>query len=178
MNARLPVASALLGVLAAGAPSRAWAGDGENAVSGGAGLATYATPNEDEDQTLRPTGGGAIAATYERGFGDYAAWRVHGAGALYGGGGLATSGLVTVGLSYRVDVLRYVPYVAVGVGGIVRAGGPFETGVEPVLELAGGVDWLRGRDRSWGLAGSLTGFASDTTTFSLCVRSTWRWGYF
>ena len=36
-----------------------------------------------------------------------------------------------------------------------------------MLELAGGVDWLRGRDRSWGVAGSLTGFASDTTTFSL-----------
>lgn len=162
----------------AGTFGGAWAGDGENAVSGAAGVATYATPNEEEDATLRPTGGGAIAATYERGFGDYAAWRVHGAGALYGGGGLAMTGIATVGLSYRVDVLRYVPYVAVGVGGIVRSGGPFETGVEPVLELAGGVDWLKGRDRSWGVAGSLTGFASDTTTFSLCIRSTWRWGYF
>lgn len=167
-------------VLVAGAAGRAWAGDGENAVSAAAGFATYATPNEDMDETLRPTGGGAIAATFERGFGDYAAWRVHGAGAIYGGGegGMAESGLLTLGLSYRVDVLRYVPYVAVGVGGIVRSGGPFDTGVEPVLELAGGVDWLRGRDRSWGVAGSLTGFASDTTTFSLSIRSTWRWGYF
>jgi hypothetical protein len=176
------IARVTLGLaLVAGLARAAWAGDGENAVSAAAGFATYATPNEDMDETLRPLGGGALAATYERGFGDYAAWRVHGAGAVYGGGsgdGVVESGLVTLGLSYRVDVLRYVPYVAVGVGGIVRSGGPFETGIEPVLELAGGVDWLRGRDRSWGLAGSLTGFASDTTTFSLCVRSTWRWGYF
>ncbi len=160
------------------AAGEAVAGDGENAVSASAGFATYATPNEMEDATLRPTGGGALAATFERGFGDYAAWRVHGAGGVYGGGGVATIGLVTVGLSYRVDVLRYVPYVAVGIGGIVRSGGPFETGLEPVLELAAGVDWLRGRDRSWGLAGSLTGFASDTTTLTIGLRSTWRWGYF
>ncbi|HUQ06086.1 MAG TPA: hypothetical protein VM261_26465 [Kofleriaceae bacterium] len=168
-------------VLVAGTCGRAWAGDGENAVSAAVGVATYATPNEDMDETLRPLGGGWLGATYERGFGDYAAWRLNGAGALYGGGsggGTVMSGIVTAGLSYRVDVLRYVPYVAVGVGGIVRAGGPFETGVEPVLELAGGVDWLKGRDRSWGVAGSLTGFASDTTTFSIGVRSTWRWGYF
>ncbi len=173
---RVSVATAL--VVLAGLAGRAHAGDGENAVSGGAGFATYSTPNEDEDETLRPTAGAALAATYERGFGDYAAWRVHGAGSIYGGGGLVMSGLATVGLSYRVDVLRYVPYVAVGVGGIVRSGGPFETGVEPVLELAGGVDWLRGRDRSWGLTAALTGFASDTTTFTIGLRYTRRWGYF
>lgn len=154
----------------------AHAGDGETAVSAGAAWATYATPGEDE--TLSPTAGGALAATYERGFGDYASWRLHGIGAVYGGGGTAYTGLVTAGLSYRVDVLRYVPYVTVGVGGLVRGGGPFETGVEPVLELGAGVDWLRGRDRSWGLAGSLTGFASDTTTLTVGLRSTWRWGYF
>jgi len=168
----------LVSALLLGAAGDAAAGDGETAVSASAGYATYATPNEDEDATLSPTAGGALAATYERGFGDYAAWRVHGAGAVYGGGGIVTSGLVTAGLSYRVDVLRYVPYAAVGVGVIVRDGGPFAGGVEPVLELSAGVDWLRSRSRSWGLTGSLTGFASDTTTLSVGVRSTWRWGYF
>lgn len=162
----------------AGAAGSAAAGDGETAVSASAGFATYATPNPDEDEMLSPIGGGVLGATYERGFGDYASWRVHGAGALYGGGGLAMTGVVTAGFSYRVDVLRYVPYVVVGVGGFVRTGGPFETGLEPVLEVGGGVDWLRGRDRSWGVAASVTGFASDTTTVALAVRSTWRWGYF
>lgn len=158
----------------------AHAGDGETAVSAALGWSTYATPNPDpeEMETLSPTFGGGVAATYERGFGDYASWRVHGAGAVYSGGGLAATGLVTAGLSYRVDVLRYVPYVVAGVGGLVRTGGPFATGVEPVLEIGGGVDWLRGRDRSWGGALSITGFASDTTTVSLTVRSTWRWGFF
>lgn len=165
-------------VLVAGLAGRAAAGDGETAVSANAGFATYATPDAEEEETLTPTGGGMVGVTYERGFGDYASWRLNGAGALYGGGGFAQTALVTAGFSYRVDVLRYVPYVAVGVGGIVRSGGPFETGVEPVLELGVGVDWLRGRDRSWGVAGSLTGFASDTTTLSLAVRSTWRWGFF
>lgn len=156
----------------------AYAGDGETAVSASAGWGTYATPNPEEDATLSPSVGGGLAATYERGFGDYASWRVHGAGALYGGGGLAATGVVTAGLSYRVDVLRYVPYAAVGVGGMVRTGGPFETGLEPVLEIGGGVDWLRGRDRSWGAEVSITGFASDTTTVAIRVRSTWRWGFF
>jgi hypothetical protein len=171
---RAGLAAAILGV----APAAARAGDGENAVSAGLGWATYATPGEEEDQTLTPTAGAALTLSYERGFGDYVSWRVHGAGALYGGGGLAGTFLVTAGLSYRVDVLRYVPYVVVGVGGLVRAGGPFENGIEPALELAAGVDWLRGRDRSWGLTGALTGFASDTTTLTVGVRSTWRWGYF
>lgn len=171
---RILVSAVVLGRAA----GEATAGDGETAVSASAGYATYATPGPEEDQTLTPTAGGLLGATYERGFGDYASWRVHGAGALYGGGGVVTSGLVTAGLSYRVDVLRYVPYVTVGLGGMVLAGGPFETGIEPVLELGAGVDWLRGRSRSWGLSGNLTGFASETITLSVSVRSTWRWGYF
>ncbi len=158
--------------------SPAWAGEGENAVSAGAGYATYATPNEANDAMLTPTAGATATVTYERGFGDYAAWRVRAAGAIYGGGGIVGSGLATVGFSYRVDVLKYVPYVAAGVGALVRGGGPFETGVEPALELGAGVDWLRGRSRSYGLDVALTGFASDTTTLVVTVRSTWRWGYF
>ena len=166
-----------LGLLAVGG-DRAWAGEGENAVSIGAGYASYATPNPDEDEMLTPTAGATAAVTFERGFGDYASWRLRGAGAIYGGGGVAGTGLVTAGLSYRVDVLKYVPYVAVGAGALVRGGGPFETGVEPALELSAGVDWLRGRARSYGLDAAITGFASDTTTLMVSVRSTWRWGYF
>jgi hypothetical protein len=154
------------------------AGDGESAASAAIGLATYATPDERGDEMLTPLAGATLQATYERGFGDYASWRAHLAGAIYGGGGVAGTGLATIGLSYRFDVLRYVPYGFVGVGGLVRGGGPFDTGVEPALELGGGVEVLRGRARSWGLAAAVTSFASDTTTVSVTVRSTWRWGYF
>ncbi len=158
------------------APARA--GDGESAASAGAGYATYGTPDARNQETLTPTAGATLQATYERGFGDDASWRVQLAGAIYGGGGLAGTGLATVGLTYRLDVLRYVPYVALGVGVLVTGGGPFTTGVEPALELGGGVDVLRGRARSWGVAAAVTSFASDTTTLTVTVRSTWRWGYF
>jgi hypothetical protein len=114
------------------------------------------------DEARGPTAAAALWAT-ERGFGDYAAWRAHLGGAIYGGGGVVGSGLATIGLSYRLDVLRYVPYAAVGVGVLVRGGGPFAAGVEPALEIGGGVDVLRGRARSWGVAAAITSFASDTT---------------
>lgn len=170
----LPFVIALLTVGA----GRAVAGDGESAASVAAGFATYATPDEDEEETLMPYGGLTLQATYERGIGDYASVRGHLAGAIYGGGGVAGSGLATIGLSYRLDVLRYVPYAVVGVGVLARGGGPFEAGVEPALEIGGGVDVLRGRDRSWGVAAAVTSFASDTTTLTLGARMTWRWGYF
>ena len=83
----------------------AYAGDGESAVSASVGWSTYATPNAEEDATLSPTFGGGLAGTYERGFGDYASWRVHAAGAVYGGGGVAATDVVTAGLTYRVDAV-------------------------------------------------------------------------
>ena len=173
-----PVRPALVLVLAVVSAGPAWAGDGESAASAGVGLATYATPAEDDEAMLMPTGGLSLQATYERGLGDYASVRGHLAGAIYGGGGIAGTGLGTLGLSYRLDVLRYVPYAFVAAGVLVRGGGPFETGVEPALEIGGGVDVLRGRDRSWGVVAAVTSFASDTTTVSVAARTTWRWGYF
>lgn len=169
------VVGAALGLVA---PSPAWAGDGETAASAAVGYATYGTPDDRMQETLTPTAGATVQATYERGFGDDAAWRVQLAGSIYGGGGIAGTGLATVGLTYRLDVLRYVPYAAIGVGVLARGGGPFATGFEPALEVGGGVDVLRGRARSWGVAAAITSFASDTTTLTVTVRSTWRWGYF
>lgn len=161
------------------------AGDGEQAASFGvAPWATYATPGTEEDETVSPHWGAGVTAGYERGFGADVAWRVDLIAAAYAAddraGELTWAGtaLATAGLTYRVDVLKYVPYVEVGVGALVRTGGPFEAGVEPALRLGGGIDWLRGRARSHGIAVAMTSFASDTTTVSVSVRSTWRWGYF
>lgn len=178
MATRSTTTGLALVLLALGAPAVAHAGEGESAASAAVGFATYATPDEDATETLTPTAGATLQVTYERGLGDYASWRAQLAGAIYGGGGVAGTGLATLGLSYRLDVLRYVPYAIVGVGALVRGGGPFDTGVEPALEIGGGVDVLRGRARSWGLAAAITSFASDTTTVSVTLRSTWRWGYF
>lgn len=174
---RVTIAS--LGLAAAVAiPAPASAGEGERAVSVAAGYATYATPDDEMMTTLAPTAGAAVSAGYERALGDEVSWRADLVVAGYLGGGAAGSALGTVGLVYRIDVLKYVPYVDVGVGALTRAGGPFELGVEPALRIGGGVDILQSRARSWGVVATLTSFASTTTTFSAGLRSTWRWGYF
>lgn len=164
--------------IAAVAARAAHAGDGERALSVGLGYATYATPGPEMDETLTPTAGLGLAVAYERGIGDEVAVRADLALSGYLGGGAAGTGLATLGLAYRIDVLKYVPYVEVGVGALAVAGGPFATDVEPALRLGGGVDVLRGRDRSWGVTAMMTSFASRTTTLAIGVRSTWRWGYF
>lgn len=157
------------------------AGPGENALSLGAGYATYVTPSpdEDDDGNVSPTVGGVATVTFERGVTEYGAWRVRAAGGQYTSDeGTAVTGLVTAGVSYRLDVLKYVPYAAIGVGALARSGGPFETGIEPAIELSGGVDWLLGRSRSVGLDIAATDVIGDTTTLAITLRSTWRWGFF
>jgi hypothetical protein len=58
-------------------------------------------------------------------------------------------------------------------------GGPVPAPVlDPVVEIGGGVDFLRSRTRSWGLEGRMSGFAGDTTLVSVSARYTWRWGFF
>ena len=159
-------------------PETASAGEGERAVSVAAGYATYATPDDEMMTTLSPTAGAAVSVGYERALGDEVSWRADLLLAGYLGGGAAGSALGTVGLVYRIDVLKYVPYVDVGVGVLARGGGPFETGVEPALRIGGGVDLLQSRSRSVGLVVVMTSFASTTTTLAVGLRTTWRWGYF
>jgi hypothetical protein len=130
------------------------------------------------EETLTPTAGAALAASYERALGDEVSWRVDLGIAGYLGGGTAGTALATAGLVYRIDILKYVPYVEVGVGALGRAGGPFATDVQPALRVGGGVDLLRSRARSHGVVATMTSFASDTTTLTIGVRTTWRWGYF
>ncbi len=165
-------------VLAVAAIPAAARADGERAVSVQAGFATYATPDAEMMTTLTPTAGAAVAGTYERALGDEVSWRADLVIGGYLGGGTAGSALATVGLVYRIDVLKYVPFVDVGVGALALAGGPFDATVEPALRIGGGVDILSSRSRSWGAVAALTSFASATTTMTLGLRSTWRWGYF
>ncbi|MEZ4402069.1 MAG: hypothetical protein R3B06_18730 [Kofleriaceae bacterium] len=164
-------------VLSVGAHA-AHAGEGERALSVGLGLATYATPDAEMKETLTPTGGATAGVTFERALGDEVSVRADLGLAAYVGGGTVGVGLATVGLVYRIDILKYVPYVEVGVGALGRTGGPFATGVEPALRIGGGVDILRGRARSVGVTAAMTGYATSTTTFQVGLRSTWRWGYF
>ncbi len=169
-------------ILAAFAPGVAAAGDGESAAAAGIGLGTWVAPNPDEDAeetTISPTVGAVAQLGYEKGFAEALSWRVEAWGGVYTGGGTSYAGLVAGGLVYRFDVLKYVPYALIELGGQVVSGGPLlETALEPVLQLGGGLDVLRDRQSSWGVEVRIGGFAGDTVTTSLALRMTRRWGYF
>lgn len=161
------------------APGVAAASDGESALSGSLAGGTFVLPGEEEDESIAPTAGGVGGVSYERGFSEALSWRVELSGGLYGGGGLSWSGQVAGGLVYRFDVLKYVPYALIELGGSIVGGGPVpEPVLDPVVLIGGGLDFLLGRSRSWGLEARVASFAGDTTTISLGARYTIRWGYF
>jgi hypothetical protein len=161
------------------APRAAAASEGESALSGWLGGGTFVLPGEEEDETIAPTAGGVGLVSYERGFSEALSWRVELSGGLYGGGGLSWSGAAAGGLVYRFDVLKYVPYALIELGVSYVGGGPVpEPVLDPVVQLGGGLDFLLGRSRSWGLEARVASFAGDTTTVSLGARYTLRWGYF
>jgi hypothetical protein len=172
----------LVVALVCAAPGVARAGDGESALSLGAGLGTFVMPGADEDEedeTIAPIGGGVVVVSYERGFSEALSWRLEATGGVYAGDGMSWSAAASGGIVYRFDVLKYVPYALLEVGGAYTRGGPVPSPVlDPVLEIGGGVDFLLGRTRSWGLEARLQSFAGDTTLISLSARYTARWGFF
>jgi hypothetical protein len=160
-------------------PGVAHGGRGDNAFSAGAAVGTFTLPGEEEDETVAPTAGGLAFVEFERGLSEALSWRVEASGGLYGGGGVSWSGSAALGIVYRFDVLKYVPYAALEVGGSYVGGGPVpEAVLDPVVLIAGGVDFLKSRTRSWGIEGRLSSFLGDTTLFSLGARYTSRWGFF
>jgi hypothetical protein len=165
----------------------AWA-EGERALSLGLGWATFSVPGKATgNQTppdITPDVGGALSVTYEQAIGTDVALRGELAGGMfYGGAGkgqsnLSGAGLVDAGITFRFDVLKYVPYAFGGVGGIVSGGGPIDNGLDFVLVVGGGLDVLQSRDRSWGIEGKLASFGGDITLLTVGLRGTIRWGYF
>jgi hypothetical protein len=153
------------------APHRAVASEGERVLSISGAYATFTIP----DHT---THGGAGGIDFARGLSDTFSVRVSGSGGVYSEDGLAWSGMAAVGLDYVFDVIKYVPYLNLGFGAIVIGGDALETEVKPVLEMGAGVEFLRGRDRSWGVVVRLYSAASDITVFTAAVRTSWRWGFF
>jgi len=167
--------------------SPAWA-EGERALSAGLSYATFSVPGKAmgnmSPPTLSPDAGGALSASYERAIGSDFSLRGELAGAVFYGGNSKTqgavsyAGLVDAGVTFRFDILKYVPYAFGGVGGVFTGGGPIDKGADFVLVVGGGLDWLRSRSESWGIEGRLASFGSDVTVFTLGVRGTVRWGYF
>lgn len=140
------------------------------------GYGTYSVPDHTPD-------GAVIGVDYERGFSDAMSVRASGGIGAYvldnDDMGTSYSAHATVGLTYLFDVLKYVPYVNVGVGGIVLTGGPLEdTKLSALLELGVGLDILHSRTFSYGVQARLETFIQETAFFSAGVRATYRWGFF
>jgi hypothetical protein len=181
-NSRVRIC-ALLIALASGSAHA----DGESAVSMSVGWATFSVPGKPMDRqappTLSPDVGGMAAVSYERSISSDFGLRAELAGGLYYGGGqakqgkLSFSGLGDAGIVYRFDVLKYVPFAFVGLGGVAAGGGPIDRGADFVLVLGGGLDWLVSRERSYGLEVRVGSFGGDITIVTFGVRGTVRWGF-
>jgi hypothetical protein len=163
------VAAALVAALASG--GRAHAGEDDRSLSLSVGYATIAVPD------LSPHGL-ALAVEYERGFSEAMAFRVAAtAGGYYEDDPVGSAHLV-VGLTYLFDVLKYVPYVQGGVGGVVVAGPAVDTTLAPFVEVGVGLEILHSRSFSYGAAVRFESLLEETSFFSAAARVTWRWGFF
>jgi hypothetical protein len=186
---RPPLALAPLAALALvvtlAAPPVAGAAEGERALSVGVDYMTWTIPLERQagapaDAPTDLTAHGATAAVdYEYGWNDTlwlrasatGGWFVSDPGSNWAGGG-------TVGLTYALDVLRYVPVVQAGVGLLVLGGDGIDVSVKPVVELGLGLTILESRTFSWGVVARFDSFASRAVFLTIGPRITWRWGYF
>lgn len=163
--------------------------EGERALSAGLGWATFSTPGtpmmrNQAPPTLSPDVGGALAVSYEHSISTDLGLRVELAGGVFYGGGQAMQGqtsyaaLGDAGVVFRFDVLKFVPYAFGGLGGVAAGGGPIDRGADLVLVVGGGVDWLRSRERSYGLEARVASFGGDITVVTFGLRGTVRWGLF
>lgn len=161
--------------------------DGESALSVSLGWATFSAPGKPMDRqappTLSPDVGGVLAVSYERAISSDFGVRGELAGGVFYGGAqpmqsnTSFAALGDAGIVYRFDVLKYVPYAFVGVGGVAAGGGPVNGGAEFVVVLGGGLDWLVSRERSYGLEARVASFGGDITVVTFGVRGTVRWGF-
>ncbi len=188
MSLRAAAMPVLLGALTAaiataslGAGAREARAD--RAFSAGAGWASYSAlgpppmPNR-AAPTVTGSLGGHLELSYEHGISDEVSLRGELAGAAFLDDGGAYLGLADVGVVYRFDVVKYVPYGFAGLGSVASTGEPIDSDLDVVVVLGGGLDILSSRTRSWGIEGRLASFAGETTVFTLGLRGTVRWGYF
>lgn len=167
------VVSAVVCALAAPAA----ASEGQSALSASLGVGDWFLPVGDDQ--VGPTVGGVLGISYERDLSERLAWRIEAAGGVYVGGGLSVGGQGGASLVYRLDVLKYVPYAAVGVGGVLLAGGDApELTLAPAGLACLGLDVLQSRVRSWGVEARLATLPGEATTVTVAVRLTTRWGFF
>jgi hypothetical protein len=178
----------LLPVIGLATPARA---DGDDrALSLSFGYATFSEPGKptrnQQPTSITPNFGLTPSVMYEHAFSTDFSLRGELGGALFQGGqninpkntgSVSWMGLADVGITFRFDVLKWVPYAFGGLGAMASTGGALDGGLVPVLVVGGGLDILESRSRSWGFEARVIGFASDVTVFTIGLRGTARWGY-
>lgn len=156
------------------------AGEDDRLLSAFVGVGAY-THGEHAPQ------GATVGAEYERGFSDAMSLRASVLGGYYfiGGGNPdmpdpenSFSVQSTVGVTYFIDVLKYVPYANLGVGAVYIGGGPAGGTFDALVEFGVGLDVLHSRSWSYGVQIRMDSFAQETSVFSGGVRGTYRWGFF
>ncbi|HTM19191.1 MAG TPA: hypothetical protein VL172_01745 [Kofleriaceae bacterium] len=164
-------ACALLAVTLSAGPAAA--GEDDRSISASLGYATFSVP----DHTPH---GGSLDVAYERGFADALSFRAEVGGGAYpiGTGSPGYSLQAAVGLTYLFDVVRYVPYIHAGVGGILLTAPDLDPDLSPLVELGIGLDILHSRTWSYGAAARFESFVNDTAFFTAGVRLSYRWGFF
>lgn len=181
-----PVLLGLALVAAAAGPAAA---EDERSLSATLSYAYFSTVGampEDgsEPPALASDIGGSLTLAYERMLGTDVGLRGSlTGGGFYGGEELEQSPrsyalLADAGVVFKLDILKYVPYGFAGIGGVVSGGGPIDQGLDFVVVLGGGLDYLITRQRSLGLEVRLASFGGDVTVMTAGVRGTVRWGFF
>ena len=179
----LPTVAATVAALVASlvtSPAAVLAAEGESVVSATVSFAALTVDQGSSTRSDQRDGQGALVGVdYQRGFGDSFWLRVGVAGgALSVDGDGAQVAVGTVGLTYAVDILKYVPYVGIGAGAVLVGGGPLDTHVDPVVDLAIGIEVQASRGFAYGIEARLESFAAQTTLFVIGPRLVWKWGDF
>lgn len=167
-----PVAAAVALACAASSDG-ARAAEGENVASVSLGFSGYTLA--DQNEAAR---GLLLGGEYERGVTDGLWLRAQGGVGGYPFGEWSVSADASVGITYAIDVLRYVPYVQGGVGALAVAGPGVERDLYPLLEAGAGVDILRSRSFSYGIQARVEAFFEGTAFFTAGARLSYRWGFF
>jgi hypothetical protein len=162
--------------------SAALAAEGEKAFSVGVDYSHWnvvqeSHPGDDDDSITAD--GAQLALDYEYGWNDTLWLRASGSGGYFSvpkGSAWAAGG--TLGITYAIDVIRWVPFVQLGAGALVVGGDGVDVEVKPVVELGVGLAALQGRTWSWGVVARVDTMFSQATFLTVGPRLTWRWGFF
>jgi hypothetical protein len=84
----------------------------------------------------------------------------------------------TFGVTYALDVVKYVPSATLGAGLLVLARKDQDLEARPVFEIGLGIDRLLSRQASLGAHARLQSFASDTLYVNAGLRFCYRFDFF